>query len=125
MAGALTQRPSIGRIVWVRSPAFVGECPAIITAVFNGGDSTYINCRVFTNQDDGTYGGAACPLITSLQMQDESSVGWGWRWPPEVVAKIMRDIPQAELDAMDLRPGAIGYDTENGDASGLPGAEPE
>jgi hypothetical protein len=69
--------PTLGRIVLVRSPQFIGELPGIVTAVFSG-EGHAINVRVFTNNED-----SPC-YCAAIQPQDESSEGWGWRWPPRV-----------------------------------------
>lgn len=68
--------PTVGRIVWVRNPAFEGECPAIVTRSYIGISELYCNVRVFTNTSEN-------PLFLSgVGPQQESSQKWGWRWPP-------------------------------------------
>jgi hypothetical protein len=112
--------PTVGRIVLVRSPAFLGECPAIVTAVYDGGVS--INCRVFTNEPGDNY----IPLIMGLGPQELSSVKWGWRWPPRddiTTPEKIRAFKEAlARSVFDLTP-----DTPAGepDASGIPGVEPQ
>lgn len=91
--------PTVGTIVLVRSPVFIGECPGIVTAVIG----ELINCRVFTNEANDNY----VPLICGLQAQDESSVGWGWRHA------LVESKPTPNTDE------------GTQDASGLPGVEPQ
>jgi hypothetical protein len=69
--------PTLGRIVFVRSPAFIGECPAIVVGVDRA--DGLINVRVFTNDHQ------APMFIQGVMQQQESSQRWGWRWPPRDV----------------------------------------
>jgi hypothetical protein len=59
--------------VLVRSPAFIGECPAIVVAIVN---TSLINVRVFTNDHSSPM------FLQGVQAQADSSQQWGWRWPP-------------------------------------------
>ena len=59
----------------VRSPAFIGECPGIVTRVYAGVSELYVDVRVFTND-------TANPAhLAAVQPQSESSLKNGWRWP--------------------------------------------
>jgi hypothetical protein len=77
--------PTLGRIVLVRSPAFIGECPAIVVAVVG----PLINVRAFTNDHSSPM------FLQGVQSQADSSQQWGWRWPP-------RDPPVGTLTAVSV-----------------------
>jgi hypothetical protein len=61
--------------VLVKSPAFIGECPGVVTAVYGGGEDASVNVHVFTNAGERLF-------LVAMGAQSESSLGWGWRWPP-------------------------------------------
>jgi hypothetical protein len=85
-------KPTVGRIVLVKSSAFLGECPAIVTAIYpcsvQQRDLRLINVRVFTNNESDL-----CPLLTGIGQQSDSLMGWGWRWPSYEEPTPNSDIP--------------------------------
>jgi hypothetical protein len=71
-------KPTPGRIVFVRSPAFVGEYPAVVVKSYAGVSEQYCDVRVFTASTDTP------PYLQAIGPQSESSEKWGWRWPPRL-----------------------------------------
>jgi hypothetical protein len=96
----IVQRLTVGRIVLVRSSAFQGECPALVSAVFEAEDGDdACNAYAFTNT-------VGIQFLTALRTQSESSNGWGWRWPPRLEPpQILAD--DMAIDLAQCRPGDL------------------
>lgn len=86
--------PTAGRIVLVRSPALTVESPGIVTgAVRDQADVVLVNVKCFG--DDGRD-----VWLERVSPQSESSVGWGWRWPPRIEEAARVPVPAAEGEAV-------------------------
>jgi hypothetical protein len=84
----------LGRIVWVKSPLFLHECPGIIVGVFDEALGI-INITVFTP-------GGGLDYVPGSHPQDPREGCFGWRWPPrEDEDAAMRLLEPADAPAVE------------------------
>lgn len=72
---------SVGRIVLVKSPRFLGELPAIVVSVFDR-YLGIVNAQIFTNNQN-----QSVMYVSNLRPQSSDDEGWGWRYPPRESAE--------------------------------------